>query len=218
MAVLPAQLVTAEFVLNGTILAAGSNSIKTANIFHYRRTATVNPVSKVAMLAGFNTAIVTVVAAALNVSWRCDNWQVRMLEDVTDAYATALPGLGGVAGAITGDRLPPYVAAFILMRTGLRGRQFRGSKFIGPMSESDTTLATADLWNAGAQGRLDAIATAVAAQFTDATPNTWQPCIVSKRHSNFLVVPATIASADVVSAVARHSLGHLKSRKIAPLY
>ncbi len=89
---------------------------------------------------------------------------------------------------------------------------------LSPLSESDTTAATTDLINAACALRLALICTHIVAGFFDATPNTWVACVVSKLYSNFAVVPAVISRADVTSAVARSSLGHLRSRQIASRY
>lgn len=215
MPVVDADLHTAEILVSGTIVSKGSTAVKTVNVFHYRRTATAIPVHKLNLCNVFDNTVGLAMTAAMNLGWTLDNTQVRFLEDPTDAYFLLANGIPGV---ITGDRFPPHVSAYLYMKTALRGRNYMGSKHFGPMSESDTSAATADIWNAGALGRLTDIATAIQAGLASAEGNNYVPCVVSKRLSDFSVTPCNIVSADVISILVNQRVGSMIRRKVKTLY
>jgi hypothetical protein len=118
-------------------------------------------------------------------------------------------------GAITGDRLQTFAAAFLLMRTGLRGRQFRGSKHFGPMSESDIGD---DVFNAGCLARLATIATAMLATLTDTTGNQWKLTVLSRTLSQLQFNPTTVVTNDVTQILVRESVGTMRGRKVESVY
>ena len=145
MSIPAGEQLTVEIVLQGNIAAAGSNSRATANIFHYTRPASANPVSKVNLDTIFQSAIVVPLGLALNHRWLQSQNTLRIIDDPTDppvAFAHA------VAGNVAGDSMPSYASVYLAMKTGKKGRRYRGSKHFGPLSESDTTTATDDILNA----------------------------------------------------------------------
>lgn len=206
------QVTVAEIVMRGLIAAGGSNAVRTNFVFHYRRLATaVNP-TKAALEAAFTTTVATPIAAALNVDWEASLHDVRWVNDAEDAYASIT---ATEVGAITGDRLQTFCAAYLLLRTGLRGRSFRGSKHFGPMSESDIGD---DVWNAGAITRLDAIGTALASTLTDSTGNQWKLTLLSRKKSQLTSNPTTLVTNDVTQILTRASIGTMRGRKVESVY
>jgi len=215
MPISPSLITVAEIVLRGLISSGGSNAIKTANVFHYRRLATAVDPSKTALEAAFTAGPAAAIAAALNVDWEASIHDVRWLNDATDQYTSVV---ATEVGAIAGDRLSSHLSAFLLFRTGLRGRNFKGSKHLGPFSESDITTADEDLWNAGCLTRLAAINTALAATLTDGTGNQWKLTLLSKNLSQTKTNPTTIVVNDVTSLLVNKRVGSLLSRKAASVY
>src|SRR6185295_6259997 len=117
-------------------------------------------------------------------------------------------------GAITGDRLASFATAYLLMRTAVRGRSYRGSKHLGPFSETDVTHATGcDIFNAGAVTRLTTICTAIQAGFTDSTGNIWVPCILSRKNSQLTENPTIVVTNDVIQTVPNKRVGSEVRRK-----
>lgn len=204
-----------EFVVKGIAASQGSTGKDVVNVFHFRRTSNVNVWSKLAAEVAFQGTIGTALEAALNVSYSHVSTDNRCLEDNTDAYLTTAVGN---PGAIAGDRFPPNVSAFLFFRTGLRGREFMGRKFLGPMSESDSTAPNADLWNAGAMTRLNALGTAILAGFTDANGNVWKPVVLSRLNSDFTVQPAFLATQDVTAVLVNKRIGRFKRRTVKSVY
>jgi len=215
MSIPQAGLKTVEIVMVGVAAAKGAGVYNTYNVFHFRRVATAIAPDKEAISDAFQAGLGATIIAALNESWTHSSNRVRFLEDVTDPYADFTIG---TAGSITGNRLPPDNTAYLKLGTALRGKSYRGAKLLSPMSESDTDAATADIWNAGAQTRLAAIASDYEAGFTDATTNVWVPCVFSKTLSNFTVVPADTITADIINVTPRKSIGRLKRRSPVSVY
>jgi len=206
------QVTVAEIVMRGLIAAGGSNAVRTNFVFHYRRLAVSVDPSKTALNTIFQTAVADVVAAALNVDWAASLHDIRWVNDATDAYASIA---AAEVGAITGDRLQTFCSAYHLLRTGLRGRSFRGSKHWGPMSESDIGD---DVFNAGALTRLGNIATALAGTLTDSTGNQWKLTLLSKKLSQLATNPTTVVTNDVTQIITRESVGTMRGRKVESVY
>lgn len=206
------QITTVEIVMRGLIAAGGSNAVRTNFVFHYRRLATaVNP-TKAAFEAIFNTSVAAPIAAALNTDWAANLHDVRWLNDATDQYQSFT---ATEVGAITGDRLQTFCAAYLLMRTGLRGRSFRGSKHFGPMSESDIGD---DVFNAGCLTRLATIATAMGGTLTDTTGNQWVQTLLSRKLSQLTFNSTTVTTNDVTQILPRETVGTMRGRKVQSVY
>jgi hypothetical protein len=134
------------------------------------------------------------------------------MNDAQDSYASTV---ATEVGAITGDRLQTFAAAYLLLRTGLRGRSYRGSKHFGPMSESDIGD---DVWNAGALTRLDTIATAMTTTLTDSTGNQWKLVILSRNLSQLETNPTVVTTNDVTQILRRETIGTMRGRKVESVY
>lgn len=205
-----------EVVMKGLMAAAGSNAIPTVTIFHFRRTAVVIPPSKTSLNTIFQSSIAAVVAAALNARWAATINSIRCIDDPLDAYADFT---NAAVGAISGDSMASDDTAFILLKTGIRGKSYQGRKLLGPMSESDSTT-TGDVFNSNCITRLTAIGTAIVNGFTDGDGNIWKSQVLSTKNSDMgpTVSPATIVSYDIASALVNHRIGTLLRRKTASVY
>lgn len=209
------QMLDMEIVVNGLVSAGGSSTVKTANIFHFQRTTNANPISKTNIDTAFNTAIVTSLALALNARWTQQNNTVRCINDPLDSPVIFSHG---AIGAVAGDSMTSIEAAFILMKTGLRGKSYRGSKHFGPLSESDTTSGTDDIFNAAALTRWGAVVSAINGGFTDANGNIWLPTVVSRKLSNFTATPAVIVANVVSQILLNKRIGRLRRREAKSVY
>jgi len=216
MAIPMNEVTVAEIQLRGIITGGGAGEIRTSFVFHFRRLATAVDPTKTAINTAFQANISASIAAALNVDWSATTNTVRYIQDALDApteFANADDG------AITGDRLQSYASAYLLMRSAVRGREYRGSKHLGPFSESDVTHATGcDIFNAGAVTRLTTICTDILGGFTDATLNVWVPCILSRKLSQLTENPTTVVTNDVVQILPNQRLGTEIRRKAPSLY
>jgi len=206
------QVRVAEIVLRGQIAAGGSDAINTAFVFHYRRnTVSVDP-SKTALNTAFTAGPVVPIAAALNVSWEASLHDIRWVNDAEDPYLSVT---ATEVGAIAGDRLPSDDAVFLLFRTALRGRRFKGGKHLAPFSESDIGN---DILNAGAVTRCNAICTALGTPLTDSTGNTWNFTILSRFLSQLRTNPTTVVANDVTQLLVNQRIGTMLNRKVRSVY
>jgi hypothetical protein len=205
----------AEISLKGVIGSGGSNTVNTNFVFHFRRSSVaVNP-SKSALNTIFQSAISAKIALALNHGWEAALNDIRWVNDAEDAYVSFT---NTDVGAITGDRLDSFTAAYLLFRTGLRGREFRGSKHLGPLSESDVTTTDEDIWNTGCLTRLAAINTALLAGMTDSTGNVWNFTILSRSLSQLEVNPTDVIVNDVTATLVNKRSGSMLRRKVKSVY
>lgn len=215
MAIPQNQILCAEIHVTGFMSAEGSNVIFTDNIFHYRRITVAVPPVKTNIIAAFQAAMMGPIGAALNVTWAAQFVRCRFPNDPLDLFTDVADT---TVGAITGDRMASEDAAFLLFSTALRGKSYRGSKHLGPMSESDSTGGVADLFNAGCTTRLAAINTAYLGGLTDADGNQWVAAILSRKLSNFSVTPCTLVLNDIVQAKVKKTIGSLLRRKAKSVY
>lgn len=209
------QILSAEVHITGVMAAGGSNAPKTDFSFHYRRTTVAVAPNKVNLAAQISANILTPIAAALNASWTSALIRVRWPNDAEDQFSD---NTVAQAGAITGDRMASEDAAYLLFRTNLRGRTFRGSKHLGPMSESDSTGGSEDTFNAACLTRLATINTALLTPLTDADGNIWNFAILSRKLSQLKTNPTTVVINDVTSALVNKRIGTLNSRKAKSVY
>lgn len=213
---LPANQITQiEIVVNGVVGAGGSNSRPAQVVYHFRRNNTVQPLSKSNISIAFQAAFVAPMLAALNARYTQQNNAIRWLNDIEDPYAFFT---NSNPGAITGDSMPTDQAAFLLLRTTLRGKFARGSKHFFPFSEADTTSGTDDIFNAACLARLATLATALQTTFADANTNIWTHAVLSKKRSNFRVQPATVVTNDVAACLVNKRVGSMKHRKVKSVY
>ena len=210
------QITVAEIHLQGSIAAAGSSAKRIDLVFHYRRVAVaVNP-TKAALDTIFQATVAVPLIAAINARFTQTGNTIRWMNDAQDGPQTFLHA---VVGGVAGDSMVTDMAAFILQKTALRGKSYRGGKHLGPMSESDTTAGTEDVFNAAALVRLGAVATAMQAALTDATPNTWNPCILSRKApAQYKDNPTNVITNDVITTLARKSVGVMKHRRPVSVY
>lgn len=207
-----AEQICFEIVMRGQAAAGGSDSKNINLVFRFRRTALVIAPVKTVIETAFDAAIATPVLAALNVRYTQSITDIRCLDDAQDPY-TSVVRLG--VGAIAGDSLSTFQSAYLLHRSAIRGKSFRGSKHIGPMSESDVGF---DVWNAGCLGRLAAINTALLAGFTDAAGNVWKYVIVAGFFSQMKVNPTTVLHVDVTQGLVNERIGSMLQRKVKSTY
>jgi len=210
------EVTIVEIQMRGLIDGGPGGSVKTNFVFHFRRTAVaVDPV-KSSINTAFQGSISPPIAAALNEDWEATTNSIRYVNDALDA---PLEFTNTDVGAITGDRLASFSAGYLLMRSTVRGRSYRGSKHLGPFSETDVTHATGcDVFNAGCITRLTAICTALLAGFTDSTGNIWVPCILSRTLSQLQFNPTTVITNDAVQILPNHRVGSEVRRKVKSIY
>lgn len=209
------QIVNAEIVMRGVSAAGGSSARNFNFVFNYRRIAVAVAPSKVALEAAFNAGPTPVILAALNARYTQSRNDVRWLNDAEDPY---FPVARAGVGAIAGDSLSTFDAAYILLRTALRGRSFRGCKHLGPMSEADVTGPNDDIWNAAGLVRLNAVAASIIVPLVDATGNQWNLSVVSRKNSTLETNPTTVVANDVTLSLVNKRVGSLNSRKVQSTY
>lgn len=213
---LPAnQITNVEIQMRGVAAAGGSGTKNILFTFQYRRTAVVLPVIKGDVDTAFQAAVAVPICALLNNRYLQSMNTIRWRNDVLDQQ---LEFPHAVAGAIAGDGMAVAASSYILMRTGIKGKSYRGNKHFGPMSETDTTAGTEDTWNAACLARLATVAAALLAGFTDAGGNVWVPQIVSKKLSLEIFNPAQLIAYDVISCLTNKRVGWMKNRRVKSVY
>jgi hypothetical protein len=210
------QMLNIEVHVHGNCAAGGSSNRLSDNSFFFQRT---NPAlalpTKTQIDAAFQAAIVVPMGAALNARWLQTRNSIRYLDDALDAFVDFSHA---VAGAIAGDSMTTIDAAFLLARTGLRGKSYSAKKHLFPMSESDTTSGTDDLFNAACLTRLAAIGTAWLGGFTDASGNIWKPIVFSRKLSQVKVNPTTVVANTIISVAVNKRIGEMKHRRVPSVY
>lgn len=215
MAIPDGDIQFAEIGLSGLMTAGGGSAITTYNIFTYRRTNSPGAADKTGLEAAFYGGVGAALILALNARWTYEFNAVRWMNDYNDPtvfFAHNDPG------NVAGDSMPSDQAAFLLLKTVMRGRSFKGSKHFAPMSETDTTTA-GDVFNAACLTRLGDIATAMAAPLTDGNGNIWNPCVVSRKLSSLQLLPiAFVRGEDITQILVNKRVGSMTRRKTRSVY
>lgn len=209
MPVAPSQSKTvAQIIIKATLLAAGGDSRNVATTFYYRRTSVVTPPTKIALSNAFLALPYASMLAAFNVGYSSGTSNIRWLDDALDPTVTTV--LAGV-GAIATDRGPSFNAVYMLFQTGIRGRAYRGSKHFPAVNEIDTT---GDVLTGAGLVRWQTLQTDCLAPLTDATGNTWNPCVVSFKNSQVRTNPTVTTYNDVTAIILDKTLGTMRKRKV----
>lgn len=197
-----------EIVAKGTLAANGSNSVNIINVFHFRRTSTLDPISKANIESAFQAAVMDKVLLAASEDYGQDGTTLRFIDDALDA--AALFSETGV-GAIATDRAPGLDCVTMQLVTGIRGRFARGSKHFAGLVEAHTTGdiingTGATLWNAVRDG--------IKNGFTDADGNVWVPFVNSHQPpAQWLVNPVVMVANDVTNVILNLTVGTMRRRK-----
>jgi hypothetical protein len=208
---LPLNLLThAEVQVHGLVSAAGVNSKNALFTFHYRRLAVINPCSETALDTIFQSTVAVPLFLALNNRILQKGNTVRFMDDPT---RISQPVNHALVGGVSGDSMPTSNMVSTLYRSALRGKSYRGGNRFFPVSESDTTAATADILNAGSIALWAAFLAAVVTPLVDATSNTWVLCVYSRFLSKPTLLPqATIITNDVQTALLNKTVRKSKRR------
>jgi len=204
-----------EIVMKGVVAAAGGNAKNFANVYHFYRINNTAPLSKAHIETAFQAAIGALVIALLNNRYTQTLTSVRIIDNALDQ---ALDFVEAGVGAIAGDSMAMEDMAYVLLRTGIKGKSFRGNKKFGPLSETDTTAGSSDVLNAGAITRFNTLNAAILAGFTDADGNIWQPQVLSRELSQLEVNPTNVISYPIVQVALNHRVSSMNRRKIKSVY
>jgi len=205
----------AEIHLQGQLVAGGSNSVNTDYVFHYRRTSTVPPLSKPNLDTIFQSTVAAKIILAVNVRWSQLTNTIRWLDDATDP---PIPISHVNLGAIVTDGMSAVEAAFILLKTGLRGKSYRGGKHFAGLNEVDTTAPNDDVLNAAAIVLWGNVVTALGTALVDASGNTWYLEVMSRTLSQLTVNPTTVVGNDVNQILLNKRIGRMRGRQPKSVY
>jgi hypothetical protein len=176
------------------------------NVWDFKRTTTGGTPSKTAAYNAFLTAVMTPLKACLSVSYVTDFSDYRWLDDPLDPYLTTALA---ATGTVTGDSVPSLNNAYLKLSSGIRGQNNRGSKHLGPIAESSTTL---DQLNAGAITLFTTFSGSYLTGFTAADGFIYTPFLVSQQKSTFSPTIANVVGVSITSTVLNAVLGRMTKR------
>lgn len=212
MPISPSLVTNAEIIMMGNTGVGGSDAKNLAAVFHYKRTTNVNPISKTNLHTQFVAGPVAAILAALSVRYVQTSNTVRWIDDAMD-LPTGFAQAG--VGAIAGDSLPTNDAGFLLLRTAIKGRSYRGGKHLGPVAESHTDK---DIFTVGALVLWNGIGTALLAPLVDSDGNTWKLQVLSRNLSQLLVNPTTVVATEVNQILVNKRIGDMRRRMVRSVY
>jgi len=189
-----------------------------ANVFHFRRTASVPGIpDKTAMIgAAMTIGDVSCIGGYYDQNLPADSsisltGEIRFPLDPTDPIVVTTAG--PLTRGRSGDTLPGFSAATVQLKTGLRGKSFRGSKHFGPVAEIDTdrdelTATASNGTNWGNMGKL-------LAGLNDGGGNSYGPVVLSRKNSVLIgsVADTVAVVADITEGQINLKLGTMTRRK-----
>lgn len=176
------------------------------NIWDFKRTTTTGSPSKTSAYNAFLAGIIPSFKACLSVSYVTDFADYRWLDDPLDPFSTTSLSANGT---VSGDSVPSLNNVFVKLGSGMRGGFFRGSKHVGPIAESSTTL---DELNAGAVTLFTTFAGAWLTGFTAGDGFIYLPCIVSQTNSKFTSRVADVSAVLATTVTTNPILGKMNRR------
>jgi len=209
MAVALNLITHAEVIVSCTLIDAVAGPKTAQNVFHLRRIAVVNDPVKTAVMAAMKTAWIDPWLAAAADQVTAVRMSCRWMQDPNDPAVEVTPA-GVVVGQVASDAVPNQNTASFLLRTALKGKRYRGAKRFAGVPEAHTTRGV--LTGAGLV-LWQALQTALGTSITDATPNTWKLCVVSRANSDFEVSPCVVSSQDVTQILLNKTCGSQDSRR-----
>jgi len=179
------------------------------NVYTFSRTNLAVTAVKANILTAFKAAILDVLKLSQSVAYIADWIDIRFLDDETDPY---LRQALTIDGTVAGDSLPSTMNVTVQLKTGLRGRNYRGSKHYGPISEADTVLDNLD---AAAIVQFDLFAAALLAGFTDSDGILWSPWLCSRTLSYTGPMTAILVGQPITQVLVNPTLGTMRRRSQA---
>jgi hypothetical protein len=208
MPIAPNLIFDVQATILGSSSSGGAGVKNVYNVFTFLRQSSVPAFTKASFNTAFQLNVLVPLAAAMNVRWSANLVAVRVLNDYLDAEQTFA---AAHVGAIATDSLPLNSAVYLLLRTALRGRNYRGAKHFSPASEVDTTQ---DVLTGAGLARWQAVRDAVGASWVDGNGNTWVPTVYSRNLSSPNLLPvATIVSNAVTQSLLDLNIGDMKKRR-----
>lgn len=208
------QQLVVEVQMQGLVTAGGSSNKNANFIFHFRRPSAATAINKAAVETQFQATVGAAILAALNNRYTQTFNQVRVVNDAQDPFLVVTET--GV-GAVTGDSMPMDLQLFILGRSALRGKSFKGGKKLFPLSEADTTAPNTDILNTAALARFTAVSAAWLAGFT-AAGDVFTPVILSRTLSQLKTNPTTVVATDMIQPLVNKRLGRNKKHEVKSVY
>lgn len=190
----------------------GAGSRPNLNVYAFHRISGSADPSKASINTAFQSAIQAKVLLALHEDYTQTANMIRFWDDYNDPYQTFTQSH---QGAVTGERLPDYVAVTLQLKSAIRGRWGRGSKHYSPIAEADTD---GDVLTSGSIALFEDIRDALVAGFTDGDGNVWKSFIISLSGPNGSIIPlpplpVTIKGNDVVSSIVNTRTAWMRRRK-----
>lgn len=200
-----------EIVVHAYGVARGGRAVPYINIFHFGRSTPLLAISQAHIESAFQAAIGAKMLLALNVDYTQLTTSVRFFQNPLEApFFVTEAGVGAIAG----DRLPDFCSAVIQLKSGIRGKPYRGSKHFGPVSESDTT---GDALTAPALTRFQTLGAAIIAGFTDSDGNHWLPGLKGGVRvgspAQYVFIPTTTVWTDLNAYLVNGVLGTMRRRR-----
>lgn len=194
-----------ELKMNGVCAASSGGNKNFSFVFHYRLVTGAAPLPS-AVITQFDNLIAPGIAALLNVDWTGTTYDCRQMSDALAQYFTTV---NTQVGATTGDRLPMDMAVAMLYRTLSRGRNFRGGKHFGPITEADTLK---DELTAGKLTSWQGVAAALKQDLT-VTGSTIRPIVFSPTLSQTRTNPTSLQGDDVSNVLVNKNIGTMRRRR-----
>jgi hypothetical protein len=196
-----------EIKMNARVTESGNLIRKVHNVFHYSVGATTTQPPGVDLVwAQFNGSVVNQMLAVLSVDYFLDNGTVRLMDQHTNPEVV-FPSSG--VGAVSLPRLPLFNSVIVQLLSGLRGKNYQGRKFVGPIAQIHVTE---DQLNAAGQAAYTPVANAMLNTLT-VGGLACVPVVVAKSISQLTKDPVNIIGAQVTHTLLNNIVGSLRRRR-----
>jgi len=204
-----------EIVQFGRVVNELGESKNIVNRFTYACIDTPYIPDLAAMAVSWKALIHTAWIAFMPTGYLDNGMTIRLLDDATNVALEVVPGLGSGGVGTLAQMLDPCYSAYCKFETGMRGKNYRGSKHLSPLSE--TYVAQGNL-DGGGRGLLTTLFATFLANFTQGA-GTWFPTVMSQNLSQIAVNPVWIEAHQVDTALSKFNAttGTMRHRRFSTI-
>lgn len=196
-----------QVAVYGHIVSTGGSSRRVVNVFNYDDRGSTNyaAFTKAALATSFRSAIWNVISQALHVDYVGDDiyvWYASVTGDTPQAT-----GVVPQSGIRAGGRLPVSSAVYVALSSGLRGKNYAGTKRFAGIASGDVagdrlTPAAEALFQGAANKCAATFTNGVGITFTRHWPIVWSRALSTPPPDVNAQVGADILSADAYKTLS----------------
>jgi len=200
-----------EAVIRGELLTTGGEIVPCLNVFHFKHHSGPTTTDPLNFLSSFTGGIQAELLAATVARYTLSQTEARFMDSPAEPVGIQVVEANG---DIETDPYASDAAVYMLLRTGYRGRSFKGAKHFGGLAEEDTVadqLDASGIVNWGAVGAV--IEDWGVTGLDDGDGNVYKLVVLQPTNSDLQADPSIFTGAVVVDVLLNKTIGTMGRRR-----